>query len=110
MVEEITLSSGNTTLGTAEQLDLHRFTVPSGNDMKIWEGGISDETGGTSTDWTIEVYNNTATAVSFTENTDYFSGSPYDTLAIGGDDISIRMNNSGTATQVLSSELTFTIE
>ena len=93
-----TFNLPSTTIANGESIQIHRFTVPSGVDIKIWSAGLSSADGTEVSGAKIQIYNEDESQEEYSTNSTFVQGDPIDTLALAGKDISIKiLNDSGLA-------------
>jgi len=91
-----TFNLPTTTLANGESIQIHRFTVPSGLDIKVWSAGLSSESGTQVSGAKIQIYNEDDSQEEYSTNLTFTQGEPLDTLEVAGKDISIKiLNDSG---------------
>jgi len=93
-----TFNLPSTTIANGESIQIHRFTVPSGLDVKVWSAGLSSASGTEVSGAKIQIYNEDESQEEYSTNSTFVQGEPIDTLELAGKDISIKvLNDSGLA-------------
>ena len=93
-----TFNLPTTSIANGESMQIHRFTVPSGLDVKVWAAGLASEEGTSVAGAKIQIYNETDSQEEYSTNSTFVQGEPIDTLELAGKDIAIKvLNDSGLA-------------
>ena len=92
----ITFNLPATTIANGESIQLYRFTVPTGKSVKVWRLGLASTAGTQVSGAKIQIYNETDSIESYSNNSTYLEGTPITTLSLAEKDISIKvLNDSG---------------
>jgi len=89
----ITFNLPSTSIGNGEQIQIHRFTVPTGKVVKVWAAGLSSADGAKVSGAMIRIWNESYDESEYYTNETIITGEPLATLSVSEDDISIKVHN-----------------
>ncbi len=109
-IGKVCLSTPNVTVANGEYLQLYKFTVPAGKQIKIWAAGLAS-TGGTSVSGSkIQLYNETDDIESYSTNSTFVSGEPIGSYTLAEKVVRIRILNDSGLVGDFHGFIVFTVE